>query len=38
MRLVAAPLGLLLALVIAVLAEPKVVDMESTLWPWWASD
>jgi len=35
MRLVAAPLGLLLALVIAVLAEPQVVDMELTLWPWW---
>ena len=33
MRLVAAPLGLLLALVIAVLAVPQVVDMESTLRP-----
>ena len=33
MRLVAAPLGLLLALVIAVLAVPQVVNMESTLRP-----
>ena len=33
MRLVAAPFGLLLALVIAVLAVPQVVDMESTLRP-----
>ena len=33
MRLVAAPLGLLLALVVAVLAVPQVVDMESTLRP-----
>ena len=33
MRLVAAPLGLLLALVIAVLAVPQVVDIESTLRP-----
>jgi hypothetical protein len=30
MRLVAAPLGLLLALVIAVLAVPQVVTMETT--------
>ena len=33
MRLVAAPLGLLLALVIAVLAVPQVVTMEATLRP-----
>ena len=33
MRLVAAPLGLLLVLVIAVLAVRQVVDMESTLRP-----
>ena len=33
MRLVAAPLGLLLALVIAVLAVPQVVTMEATLCP-----
>ena len=33
MRLVAVPLGLLLALVVAVLAVPQVVDMESTLRP-----
>lgn len=33
MRLVAAPLGLLLALVVAVLAVPQVVNMESTLRP-----
>jgi hypothetical protein len=33
MRLVAAPLGLLLALVIAVLAVPQVVTMETTLRP-----
>jgi len=33
MRLVAAPLGLLLALVVAVLAVPQVVSMESTLRP-----
>ena len=33
MRLVAAPLGLLLALVIAVLAIPQVVTMEATLRP-----
>lgn len=33
MRLVAAPLGLLLALVVAVLAVPQVVDMEATLRP-----
>ena len=33
MRLVAAPLGLLLALVVGVLAVPQVVDMESTLRP-----
>ena len=33
MRLVAVPLGLLLALVIAVLAVAQVVDMESTLRP-----
>ena len=33
MRLVAVPLGLLLALVIAVLAVPQVVDMGSTLRP-----
>lgn len=33
MRLVAAPIGLLLALVIAVLAVPQVVTMESTLRP-----
>jgi hypothetical protein len=33
MRLVAAPLGLLLALVIAVLAVPQVVSMEATLRP-----
>jgi len=33
MRLVAAPLGLLLALVVAILAVPQVVDMESTLRP-----
>ena len=33
MRLVAAPLGLLLALVIAVLAVPQVVNMESSLRP-----
>ena len=33
MRLVAAPLGLLLALVIAVLAVPQVVTMESILRP-----
>ena len=33
MRLVAAPLGLLLALVVAILAVPQVVSMESTLRP-----
>ncbi len=33
MRLVAAPLGLLLALVLAVLAVPQVVTMEATLRP-----
>ena len=33
MRLIAAPLGLLLALVIAVLAVPQVVTMEATLRP-----
>ena len=33
MRLVAAPLGLLLALVVGVLAVPQVEDMESTLRP-----
>ena len=33
MTLVAAPLGLLLALVIAVLAVPQVVTMEATLRP-----
>ena len=33
MRLVAAPLGLLLALVFAVLAVPQVVTMEATLRP-----
>jgi hypothetical protein len=33
MRLVVAPLGLLLALVIAVLAVPQVVTMEATLRP-----
>jgi hypothetical protein len=33
MRLVAAPLGLLLALVVAVLAVPQVVTMEATLRP-----
>jgi hypothetical protein len=33
MRLIAVPLGLLLALVIAVLAVPQVVTMEATLRP-----
>ena len=33
MRLIAAPLGLLLAMVLAVLAVPQVVTMEATLRP-----
>ena len=33
MRLIAAPMGLLLAMVLAVLAVPQIVTMEATLRP-----